>query len=155
MFWTSSTKHSWQFWKVMAGRLCRMYFLTAAQIFHMWRAAVCWSCCLSSAAVSFPRLPAGTEKISCHSVRADKLFRFHTINTEQDTGIWSPRYEPLMAHLLLRYSFVGVLVCEHLQPLITQRLVVAETWNDICPAGTEAVSPAPLLMCSSAPWHKL
>lgn len=92
----------------------------------------------------------GTEKISCLSVRADKLFRFHTISTEQGTGIWSPRCEPLMAHLSLCYSFVGVLVWEHLQPLITQRLVVAETCNDICPAGTEAVSLLQLLsLCVS------
>lgn len=107
--------------------------------------------------VSFPRLLMGTEKMSCLSVTADKLFRFHTISTEQDTGVWSPRYEPLMAHLSLCYSFVGVLVCEHLQPLITQRLVVAETCNDICPAGTEAVTLLQLLSlcCPSAPWHKL
>lgn len=107
--------------------------------------------------VSFPRLPTGTEKMSCLSVRADKLFRFHTISAEQDTGIWSPRCEPLMAHLSLCYSFVGVLMCEHLQPLITQRLVVAQTCNDICPAGAEAVSLLQLLSlcCPLAPWHQL
>lgn len=37
--------------------------------------------------VSFPRLWTGTEKMSCLSVRADKLFCFHTISTEQDTGV--------------------------------------------------------------------
>lgn len=107
--------------------------------------------------VSFPRLWTGTEKMSCLSVRADKLFLFHTISTEEDTGVWSPRYEPLMARLPLCYSFVGVLVCEHLQPLITQRLVVAETCNDICPDGTEAISLLQLLSlcCPSAPWQKL